>query len=57
VRPEIVTSWERSAGQVPAGVSGAPLADPDDVREAWERTPLRVAVSRLESELRSVAAG
>jgi hypothetical protein len=55
LRPEIVTSWERSVGRVSNTVAEAPLADADDVREAWERTPLRVAVSRLESELRSAA--
>jgi hypothetical protein len=57
LRPEIATSWGRSAGHLPAAVAEAPLADPDDVREAWERTPLRAAVSRLESELRSAAEG
>lgn len=55
LRPEIVTSWERSADQLPSAVAEAPLADLDDVREIWERTPLRTAVSRLESELRSAA--
>ena len=55
LRPEIATSWERSARQLPAIVSEAPLADPDDVRQVWERTPLRAAVSRLEPELRSAA--
>ncbi len=55
LRPEIVTSWERSADRVPIAMAEAPLDDPDDVREAWERTPLRAAVSRLEAELRSAA--
>jgi hypothetical protein len=55
LRPEIVTSWKRSADHVRGAVAEAPLADPDDVREAWERTPLRAAVSHLEPELRSAA--
>jgi len=50
-----VTSWDRSAARVPLALSEAPVDDPDGVRQEWERSPLRVAVSRLESELRSAA--
>src|SRR3954453_16636767 len=56
LRAEILTSWDRSAPRVPLALSGAPLDDPEGVREEWERSPLRVAVSRLGSELRSAAA-
>src|SRR5438067_1891333 len=52
VRPEIVTSWGRSADQVPGEVDSAPLADPADTAAAWEATPLRTAVGRIEAELR-----
>src|SRR6266508_3863582 len=55
VRPENVTSWERSADRVSADVAEAPLADPDDVRAAWEATPLRTAVARIEPQLRLAA--
>jgi hypothetical protein len=55
LRAEIATSWDRSAARVPLALSEAPVDDPDGVREEWERSPLRVAVSRLESELHSAA--
>ena len=55
VRPEIVTSWERSAARVRADVTGAPLGDTADTAAAWEATPLRTAVNRIEAELRSAA--
>jgi hypothetical protein len=55
VRPEIVTSWERSADRVPIGVAAAPVDDPTDIAAAWEATPLRTAVTRIESRLRSAA--
>lgn len=55
LRPEILTSWDRSAARVPTAVAQAPVDDADDVQADWERSPLRVAVTRLESELRSAA--
>lgn len=55
LRPEIMTSWERSAARVPLALSEAPVDDLDGVREEWERSPLRVAVSRLEHDLQSAA--
>jgi hypothetical protein len=55
IRPEIVTSWERSADRVPTGVAAAPVDDPADTAAAWEANPLRTAVSRIESQLRSAA--
>jgi len=55
VRPEIVTSWVRSADRVPTEVAAAPLDDPAEIAAAWEVTPLRTAVGRIEAELRSAA--
>jgi hypothetical protein len=55
LRPEIVGSWERCADQVATEVPEAPMADLDDTRSAWEATPLRVAVTRIEPQLRSAA--
>ena len=55
VRPEIVTSWERSADRVPSEVAAAPLDDPADIAAVWEATPLRTAVTRIEPELRLAA--
>jgi hypothetical protein len=55
LRPEIVTSWERSADSVAMEVARAPLADPADIEATWEATPLRTAVARIESQLRSAA--
>lgn len=55
IRPEIVTSWERSADCVPVDVPAAPVDDPAETAAAWEATPLRAAVNRIESQLRSAA--
>jgi hypothetical protein len=55
VRPEIATSWERSADRVPMEVAAAPVADLADTAAAWEATPLRTAVSRIEPQLRAAA--
>lgn len=55
VRSEILASWERSAAHLPKGVSSAPLAGEDDTRSAFDASPLSVAVSRLEGDLRSAA--
>jgi hypothetical protein len=55
VRPEIVASWKRSADRVSPEVTEAPLADPDDTRDAWQASPLSAAVDRLEPELRRAA--
>jgi len=55
LRPEIITSWERSADQVSAEVVAAPLADLDETRATWEATPLRAAVARIEPQLRRAA--
>jgi len=55
LRAEIVTSWDRSAARVPLALSEAPVDDPDGVRQEWEGSPLQVAVSRLEGELRAAA--
>src|SRR5215207_7896588 len=55
LRPEIITSWERSADQVSTEVAAAPLADLDETRATWEATPLRAAVTRIEPQLRQAA--
>lgn len=55
LRPEIITSWERSADRVSVEVAAAPLADLDETRATWEATPLRTAVARIEPQLRQAA--
>lgn len=55
VRPEIVASWERSAAHIMPEVHEAPLADADETRLAWERSPLRTAVRQLEAQLQAAA--
>ena len=55
VRPEILTSWTRSATAVRPDVREAPLADEDETREMWRGSPLQVAVERVEEELRCTA--
>ncbi|QWC84092.1 transcriptional regulator [Nocardioidaceae bacterium] len=61
VRPEILHSWQLSlvpdhegAGD-PALRSQAPMADEAEVLAAWQGSPLQVAVSRVEDELRRTA--
>jgi transcriptional regulator of acetoin/glycerol metabolism len=55
VRPEILRSWERSGAAVTPEVREAPLADESDTATFWTGSPLQVAVSRIEHELRSTA--
>jgi hypothetical protein len=55
VRPEIASSWERSAWHISPRVTEAPLADPGDASSAWESSPLSVAVRTIEAELRATA--
>ncbi|MGO1166522.1 MAG: transcriptional regulator [Janibacter sp.] len=55
VRPEILSSWERSAEHLPAEVDAAPLADEGETRSLFEESPLSAAVTRLEGALRSAA--
>jgi transcriptional regulator of acetoin/glycerol metabolism len=54
VRPEILTSWQRTPAQVPH-LQEAPLADESETRSFWEGSPLQVAVQRVEEELRRTA--
>ncbi len=54
-RPEIVTSWARSADHIPPDVSEAPLADPAETQATWEACPVRTAVTRIEPQLRLAA--
>jgi transcriptional regulator of acetoin/glycerol metabolism len=55
VRPEILSSWQRSEASVGLDVRAAPLADEDDTRSYWQESPLQVAVQRVEAELRRTA--
>src|SRR5215472_10016561 len=55
VRPEIASSWERSAWHISPQVTGAPLTDPGDASTAWESSPLCNAVRTIEAELRATA--
>src|SRR6516162_6453337 len=54
-RPEIASSWERSAWHISPQVTGAPLTDQGDASTAWESSPLCVAVRAIEAELRGAA--
>ena len=55
VRPEILSSWQRSTVALTPGVVEAPLADEDDTRSLWQGSPLQTAVGRIEEELRRTA--
>ncbi len=55
VRPEILTSWQRSREALPPDLTHAPLSDEDETRSYWADSPLRQAVARVESELRRTA--
>ena len=55
VRPEIYSSWTRSGASIATDVTHAPLTDEDETRAYWQGSPLQVAVSRVEDELRRTA--
>jgi transcriptional regulator of acetoin/glycerol metabolism len=55
VRPEILSSWRRSGSAITPDVAEAPMADEDDTRTFYAESPLSVAVSRIEDELRRTA--
>ncbi|HEX4977345.1 MAG TPA: transcriptional regulator [Nocardioides sp.] len=55
IRPEILGSWERSGLAITPDVTEAPLADEHDTAALWQDSPLRVAVGRIEQELRRTA--
>lgn len=55
VRPEILSSWQRSAQGAALEVTGAPLADEHDTAAFWQDSPLQAAVSAVEHELRRSA--
>ncbi len=54
VRPEIFTSW-RLSGVVSPTLTEAPLADEGDTAEFWRESPLQMAVSRVQDELKRTA--
>ncbi len=55
VRPEILSSWNRSEAAVSTDVTQAPLADESDTASYWQDSPLQTAVERVEAELRRTA--
>src|SRR5215472_7640576 len=55
VRPEIASSWERSAWHISPQVTEAPLMDTGDASTAWESSPLCIAVQTIEAQLRAAA--
>jgi len=55
VRPEILSSWTRSAAAVPTTVPAAPLTDESETASMWRGSPLQIAVERVEEELRRTA--
>jgi len=55
VRPEILDSWQRSDAARTRDVVQAPLADEHDTRAYWDDSLLRVAVTRVEADLRRTA--
>ena len=55
VRPEIYTSWTRSGASITTDVTHAPLTDEEETRAYWQGSPLQVAVSRVEDDLRRTA--
>jgi hypothetical protein len=55
VRPEILSSWERSGASITTDVRFAPLADEGDTETFWRGSPLQIAVSRVEDDLRRTA--
>lgn len=55
VRPEILSSWQRSTTAITPEVPEAPLADESDTRSFWQGSPLQRAVGRIEDELRRTA--
>ena len=55
VRPEILSSWRRSAQGRALEVTGAPLADEDDTASFWQDSPLQAAVTAVQDELRRSA--
>jgi len=55
VRPEILASWERSAGYIVPEVDEAPVTDIGETRQAFQASPLSAAVRQLEPQLQAAA--
>ncbi len=49
------SSWTRSGAAITVDVTQAPLADEGDTRAFWQGSPLQIAVSRVEDDLRRTA--
>jgi hypothetical protein len=55
VRPEILSSWQRSTAAIRPGVEQAPLADEGATAAFWKESPLHTAVRRVQDDLRRTA--
>jgi hypothetical protein len=55
VRPEILSSWERSGASITTDVRFALLDDAAATETFWRGSPLQIAVSRVEDDLRRTA--
>jgi transcriptional regulator of acetoin/glycerol metabolism len=55
VRPEILSSWQRSTAAIQPGVQQAPLADEGATAAFWKESPLHTAVRRVQDDLRRTA--
>ncbi|MDF1604864.1 helix-turn-helix domain-containing protein [Nocardioides sp. YIM 152315] len=55
VRPEILTSWNRSEAAIAPDVAEAPLADESETAAYWRGSALQTAVERVQAELRRTA--
>ncbi len=55
VRPEILSSWQRSGAAIEPTVDQAPMSDEGDTAAVYNGSPLQIAVSRVEEELRRTA--
>ena len=55
-RPEVLSSWERSARAVSSELVGAPVASPEEVVRQWETSPLGRASKIILGDLSDLAA-
>ncbi len=55
VRPEILSSWERSAVATSLDLRSAPVDESIEPVELWRASPLRPAIEAVEDEIRELA--
>lgn len=55
LRPEIVTSWERSAAATAVDLPAAPVDTGADPAQLWRTSPLRPAIEAVQEDLRELA--